>query len=79
MSLASVVEAIETIRLNNEDRSSKADALLYELMRSVQDEKNRTNERFDALVERIEKARVALKSDAGETDRDLVVILEGKA
>jgi len=61
MSIKSVVEAIETARINNKNLSNSIEGKLNDLIRQIEDMK------------------LGVIKETAEQDRDLVVVMEGKA
>lgn len=72
MSVASIAEGLETVRMNNTERVNKTVGMLRELARQKRAD-------TDAFIERIENAIKVIEEDGTLTDRDLCVILDGKA
>ena len=79
MSIASVAEGLETARINNQDFKEKVMSKLDTFDKELDAELSKINAHYEHLRSILESMRssVALEFDA--RDRDLLVILDGKA
>lgn len=79
MSIASVAEGLETARINNSEFRGKVMSKLDTFDKELDAERAKINAHYDHLKLMLEGMRVSVASEFDARDRDLVVILDGKA
>lgn len=79
MSIASVAEGLETARINNQDFKQKVLGKLDTFDKELDAERAKMNAHFEHIKLMLEGMRSSVASEFDAHDRDLLVILDGKA
>lgn len=79
MSVTAVAEGLETARINNHDFKEKVMSKLDTFDKELDAERSKINAHYDYLKLMLEGMRSSVASEFDARDRDLVVILDGKA